>query len=43
MYKHLEDQFPGREKQLEQLGNVTFGVSLNNKKYITFLFTLFVY
>ncbi|GAA5812658.1 hypothetical protein MFLAVUS_006115 [Mucor flavus] len=25
MYKHLEDQFPGREKQLEQLGNVTVG------------------
>lgn len=27
MYKHLEEVFPGREKQLEQLSNVTIGVS----------------
>lgn len=25
MYKQLEERFPGREKQLEQLGNVTIG------------------
>jgi hypothetical protein len=26
MYKHFEERFPGREKQLEQLGNITMGV-----------------
>lgn len=45
MYKHLEDQFPGREKQLEQLGNVTVGVSIltqkkKEKRKTPFLFTL---
>ncbi|KAG2209209.1 hypothetical protein INT47_005501 [Mucor saturninus] len=30
MYKHLEDRFPGREKQLEQLSNVTIGSSLTD-------------
>lgn len=27
MFKHLEERFPGREKQLEQLSNVTAGVN----------------
>jgi hypothetical protein len=27
MFKHLEERFPGREKQLEQLSNVTAGAS----------------
>lgn len=46
MYKHLEDQFPGREKQLEQLGNVTVGVSTliqNRKKNTLFIYSPFFY
>lgn len=29
MYEHFEARFPGREKQLEQLANITMGVSLS--------------